>query len=67
VRFEGEDNTAALPFSGLFDDLAQKILVGQVNPVKIPDGHNRTFIPGGDSVQAPDDIHESTSLSFPIS
>ena len=47
VRFEGEDNAAALPFSGLFDDLAQKILVGQVNPVKIPDGHDGACIPGG--------------------
>jgi hypothetical protein len=38
-----------------------------MNPVKIPDGHNRTCILGGDPVQAPDDIHESTNLSFPIS
>jgi hypothetical protein len=64
VRFEGEDNAAALSFSGLFDDLSQKILVGQMNPVKIPDGRNRTFNLGGDPVQAPDDIHESISLSF---
>jgi hypothetical protein len=38
-----------------------------MNPVKIPDGHNGACILGGDPVQAPDDIHESTSLSFPIS
>jgi hypothetical protein len=56
VRFEGEDNAAAL-LTGLFSSLAQQIPARWI--LKVP-MVSRTCILG--DLPGPDDIHESTSL-----
>jgi len=63
VGLEGQDDAAALPVGGLRDDLPQKPLVREVDPVEVADGHDGTLVFRGDLVQAPDDIHETLRLS----